>query len=64
MVSLHQLKSTQFLDDCQQSLDLLEQVPDGDRQFSRIYWTFCLGSLRRVNDAVEKYDNELGNLAC
>lgn len=30
MVSFQQLKSTQILDDCQRSLDLLEQVPDGD----------------------------------
>ena len=50
------LKSTQILGDCQRSLDLLEQVPDGDKQLFRIYWTFCLVALRRVRDALEKYD--------
>lgn len=53
---LKQLKSAQILDDCQRSLDLLEKVPDGDKQLFRIYWTFCLVSLRRVVDALEKYD--------
>ena len=43
---LKQLKSSQILDDCQRSLDLLEQVADGDKQLFRIYWTFCLVSLR------------------
>lgn len=56
MVDLKQLKSIQILDDCQRSLDLLENVPDGDKQLFRIYWTFCLVSLRRVKDALEKYD--------
>ena len=51
-----QLKSTQILNDCQRSLDLLEKVPDGDKQLFRIYWTFCLVALRRVRDALEKYD--------
>jgi hypothetical protein len=53
---LKQLKSAQILDDCQRSLDLLEKVPDGDKQLFRIYWTFCLVALRRVRDALEKYD--------
>lgn len=56
MVSSQQLKSSQILDDCQRSLDLLEKVPDGDKQLFRIYWTFCLISLRRVRDVLEKYD--------
>ena len=56
MLSSQQLKSTQILDDCQRSLDLLEKVPDGDKQLFRIYWTFCLVALRRVRDALEKYD--------
>ena len=56
MVNFQQLKSTQILDDCQRSLGLLENVPDGDKQLFRIYWTFCLVSLRRVVDALEKYD--------
>ena len=56
MVSSQKLKSTQILDDCQRSLDLLEMVPDGDKQLFRIYWAFCLVSLRRVKDALEKYD--------
>ena len=56
MSDLQQLKSAQILDDCQRSLDLLEDVPDGDKQLFRIYWTFCLVSLRRVVDALEKYD--------
>ena len=56
MVNFQQLKSTQILDDCQRSLNLLESVPDGDKQLFRIYWTFCLVSLRRVKDALEKYD--------
>ena len=51
-----QLKSLQILDDCQRSLDLLENVPDGDKQLFRIYWTFCLVSLRCVVDVLEKYD--------
>lgn len=51
-----QLKSAQILDDCQRSLDLLEDVPEGDKQLFRIYWTFCLVSLRRVVDVLEKYD--------
>ena len=55
-MSLSFLKSTQILNDCQRSLDLLEKVPDGDRQLFRIYWTFCLVALRRVRDALEKYD--------
>lgn len=50
------LKSAQILDDCQRSLDLLEKVPDGDKQLFRIYWMFCLIALRRVRDALEKYD--------
>ena len=50
------LESTQILDACQRSLDLLEKVPDGDKQLFRIYWTFCLVALRRVRDALEKYD--------
>ncbi len=50
------LKSTPILDDCQRSLALLEKVPDGDKQLFRIYWTFCLVALRRVQDALEKYD--------
>ena len=56
MVSSYQLKSIIILDDCQRSLDLLETVPDGDKQLFRIYWTFCLVALRRVRDALEKYD--------
>lgn len=56
MADLQQLKSTQILDDCQRALDLLEQVPDGDKQLFRIYWTFCLVSLRSVEDALIKYD--------
>lgn len=56
MVSSHQLKSIIILDDCQRSLDFLEKVPDGDKQLFRIYWTFCLVALRRVKDALEKYD--------
>lgn len=55
-MSLSFLKSSQILDDCQGSLDLLEKVPDGDKQLFRIYWTFCLVALRRVRDALEKYD--------
>ena len=56
MDMLKQLKSTQILDDCQRSLDLLEKVPDGDKQLFRIYWTFCLVALRSVEDALVKYD--------
>ena len=55
-ISIRKLQSTQILDDCQRSLDLLEKVPDGDKQLFLIYWTFCLVSLRRVKDALEKYD--------
>ncbi|MBO7654650.1 MAG: hypothetical protein J6U40_06980 [Kiritimatiellae bacterium] len=51
------LKSTQILDDCQRSLDLLEQVPDGGKQLFCIYWTFCLVALRWVRDVLEKYDS-------
>ena len=50
------LKSTQVLDDCQRSLDLLEHVPDDDKQLFRIYWTFCLVSLRGVEDALINSD--------
>ena len=64
MVNIQQLKSLQVLDDCQRSLDLLEKVQDGDKQLFRIYWTFCLVFLRRVKDAIEKYDDEFENLAC
>lgn len=56
MVCSQQLKSIQILDDCRRSLDLLEQVPEGDKQLFRIYWTFCLVALRQVQDALEKYD--------
>ena len=56
MVSFQQLKSSQILDDCQRSLDLLEHVPDGDKQLFRIYWTFCLVALRSVEDALVTYD--------
>ena len=56
MINSQQFKSTQILDDCQRSLDLLEKVPDGDKQLFRIYWMFCLVALRRVRDALEKYD--------
>ena len=56
MVGSQQLKSSQILDDCQRSLDLLEKVPDGDKQLFRIYWTFCLVALRNVEDALVKYD--------
>ena len=55
-ICINKLKSSQILDDCQRSLDLLEKVPDGDKQLFRIYWTFCLVALRRVRDALEKYD--------
>ena len=55
-ICINKLKSSQILDDCQRSLDLLEAVPDGDNQLFRIYWTFCLVALRRVKDALEKYD--------
>ena len=56
MVSSHQFNSIIILDDCQRSLDLLDTVPDGDNQLFCIYWTFCLVALRRVKDALEKYD--------
>lgn len=56
MVGSQQLKSIKILSDCQRSLDLLEKVSDGDKQLFRIYWTFCLVSLRKVRDALEKYD--------
>ena len=46
----------QILDDSPRSLDLLEQVPDGDKQLFRIYWTFCLVALRSVEDALVKCD--------
>ncbi len=55
-IDVQQLKSFKILHECQQSLDLLEQVPDGDKQLFRIYWMFCLVSLRQVNDALEKSD--------
>ncbi len=55
-IDVQQFKSSQILDDCQRSLDLLEAVLDEDKQLFRIYWTFCLVSLRRVKDALEKYD--------
>ncbi len=56
MDKMKQLKSIKILDDCQRSLDLLEKVPDGDKQLFRIYWTFCLVALRHVKDALEKDD--------
>lgn len=56
MVSSQKLKSTQILDDCQRSLDLLEMVSDDDKQLFRIYWMFCLVALRKVEDALLKYD--------
>ena len=55
-ICINKLKSSQILDDCQRSLDLLDTVPDDDKQLFRIYWTFCLVALRRVKDALEKYD--------
>jgi len=54
--ALNKLKSTQILDDGQRSLDLLENVPYGDKQLVRIFWTFWLVSLRRVVNALEKFD--------
>ncbi len=56
MENTHPLKSTQILDDCQRSLALLEEVPDGDKQLFRIYWTFCLVALRGVEDALLNSD--------
>lgn len=55
-ICIRKLKSTQILDDCQRSLDLLEKVPDGDKQLFHIYWIFCLVALRSVEDALVKYD--------
>ena len=55
-ICISRLKSSQILGDCQRSLDLLEKVPDGDKQLFRIYWTFCLVALRSVEDALVKYD--------
>lgn len=55
-IDVQQLKSSQIFDDCQFSLNLLEAVPDGDRQLFCVYWTFCVVSLCRVKDALEKYD--------
>ncbi len=57
-ICFSELKSTQILDDCQRSLDLFEQVPDGDKQLFHIYWTFCLVALRSVEDALVKYDTK------
>lgn len=64
MIDTPQLNGTQrfqasrILDDCQRTLDLLEDVPEGDKQLFRIYWTSCLVSLRHVQDIFEKYDIE------
>lgn len=58
-ICINKLKSSQILDDCQRSLDLLEKVPDGDKQLFRIYWTFCLVALRSVEDALVKYDAKM-----
>lgn len=58
-ISVNNLKSTQILNDCQRSLDLLEKVPDGDKQLFRIYWTFCLVALRSVEDALVKCDAKM-----
>lgn len=55
-ICISRLKSSQIIADCQRSLDLLDTVPDGDKQLFRIYWTFCLVALRRVKNALEKYD--------
>ena len=59
MASSQQLKSIKILNDCQRSLDLLEKVPDGDKQLFRIYWTFCLVALRSVEDVLIKYDAKM-----
>lgn len=53
---INDLKSSQILDDCQRSLDLLEDVSAEDKQLFRIYWTFCLVALRGVEDALVKFD--------
>ena len=58
-ICFSELKSTQILDDCQRSLDLLEKVPDGDKQLFRIYWTFCLVALRSVEDALKETDAKM-----
>lgn len=58
-ISVNNLKSTQILNDCQRSLDLLENVPDGDKQLFRIYWTFCLVALRSVEDALKETDAKM-----
>lgn len=55
-MTVTELKATQVLNDCQRSLDSLESVPDGDAQLFRIFWTFCLVSLRSVEDALIKFD--------
>ena len=41
MADLQQLKSTQNLDDCQRSLDLLGNMPDGDKQLFSMRRTCC-----------------------
>ena len=58
-ISVNNLKSSQILNDCQRSLDLLENVPDGDKQLFRIYWTFCLVALRSVEDALKETDAKM-----
>lgn len=56
-LNLKDLEADGVLSDCERSLDLLEQVPEGDRQLFRIYWTYCLVCLRRMDDVLAEIDS-------